>query len=116
MDESPPKTEAPVPRARKLEPLEATEIGLTISTSTGVGKPRRPFVHQWSAARLNFLSAECARLKAGPVACFFLKQAKQHALHCDPRRRFRVWNYLDIVADQLARSSRPSQKLLKEDQ
>jgi hypothetical protein len=55
----------------------------------------------WVQARLNFWSAECARLEAGEIAQFSLRKAKQHARRRDPRLRSRVWNCLDVVADRL---------------
>jgi hypothetical protein len=63
-------------------------------------KNNRSIPDHWTGARLNFWSAECARLEPGEITQFFLKQAKQNARRRDPRLRFRVWNCLDVVADQ----------------
>src|SRR5258708_5183549 len=64
-------------------------------------KNNRSIPDPWDNARLDFLAAECARIEAGPTAYFFLRQAEQHARRRDPRLRFRLWNCLDVVADQL---------------
>jgi hypothetical protein len=59
----------------------------------------------WIRARLNYLSAECNRLTAGPIARRFLEEAKsryQQYRRCGcPRLRFLAWSALDIVAGQL---------------
>ncbi len=73
----------------------------------GSDKNQPSIADPWVHARLNFLSAECSRLKAGPVARRFLKEARARYRQCRgcgcPRLRFLPWSACEcsVVADQL---------------
>jgi hypothetical protein len=71
------------------------------STVDGKAPRRAKLIDPWLEARLHYLSQEVTRLAAGPIAYRFLREAKQYARRHDPRIRVRVWQCLDVVADQL---------------
>jgi hypothetical protein len=103
METKPPKKEDRA-RTKQLDPLEANKTARTIAKSPAVGKSRR-LVDPWLPAQLNYLSGECSRLSAGPIARRFLKEARARYSQyrecgCE-RLRFLCWSALNIVSDQL---------------
>jgi hypothetical protein len=88
----------PPPEERRGQ--AATQLG-----HRGSDKNRPSITDHWLEARLNFWSAECSRLGAGPIARRFLKEAKsryQQYRRCGcPRLRYLAWSALAVVACQL---------------
>jgi hypothetical protein len=102
METEPSKKEAR--RRYSAGPPEAIKTDANVANPATDGKSG-PFVDFWQEARINYLAPEVIRLKAGPVARRFLREAKSCYIQfrrCGcPRLLYLCWSALDIVAGQL---------------